>query len=88
MKQLFKKQETPFTYHKYYTFVQNKWAEKMSVLTSGISSRKLIYLLGLFTILTTGYFVYNIYTAFSKENAMPLKNTAVISKIKTEQTKK
>jgi len=88
MKQLFKKQETPFTYHKYYTFVQCKWAEKMSVLTGALSSRKLIYLLVLFTILTTGYFVYNIYAAFSKENVMPVKNTAVMSKVKIEQTKK
>lgn len=39
---------------KYYLFVQDKWAKKMSSMTSGLSKKRLIYLLGLFVILTSG----------------------------------
>jgi hypothetical protein len=88
MKSLFKKRETPFTYHKYYTFIQEKWAEKMNVLTAGLSRTKLIYLLVLFTVLTAGYFIYNIYAALSKSNSLQVNNTAVISKIKSINIKK
>ncbi len=88
MKSLFKKRETPFTYHKYYTFMQEKWAKKMNVMTDGLSRTKLIYLLVLFTALTTSYFIYNIYAALSKSNSLQVNNTAVISKIKSINIKK
>ena len=88
MKSLFKKRETPFTYYKYYTFMQEKWAEKMNVMTCGLSKAKLMYLLVLFTVLTAGYFIYNIYTALSKSNSLQVNNTAVISKIKSINIKK
>ena len=37
--------------HKYYLVIQDKWARKMSSVTSGLSKRMLICLLGLFVIL-------------------------------------
>ncbi|MFB3388029.1 hypothetical protein [Flavobacterium sp. LAR06] len=88
MKSLFKKQETSFTYHKYFHFAQAKWAQKMDVLLNGLSRRKLICLLVLFTIFTTAYFVYNIYAAFSKSNNLTVQNTTVIAKIKINNSKK
>lgn len=87
MKSLFKKQETPFVYQRYYHSAQTKWAQKMDVLINGLSRRKLIWLLILFTILTGSYFIYNIYTAFS-ESDFPTQKTAVISKIRTINFKK
>jgi hypothetical protein len=88
MKSLFKKRETAFTYHKYYMFLQEKWAQKMNVLTEGLSRKKLSYLLVLFTVLTAGYLIYNIYAAFSKSNSLRVNNTAVITKIKSITIKK
>ncbi len=82
MKSLFKKQETPFVYHRYYHSAQTKWAQKMDVLVNGLSKRKLICMLISFTILTGSYFIYNIYKAFSKSDFPTAKKTAVISKIK------
>jgi len=88
MKTLFKKRETPFVYHAYYDAVQTKWAQKMDVLVNGLSRRKQISLLVLFTILTGSYLVCNIYTAFSKGDFSTVQNTAVLSKIKTINSKK
>ena len=88
MKSLFKKRETAFVYHKYYDFAQAKWARKMDVLTNGLSRRKLICLLVLFVISTAGYFICNIYAAFSKNNTLAVQNTAVIAKIKINNSKK
>jgi len=88
MKSLFKKQQTPFVYHRYYRSAQTKWAQKMDVLINGLSRRKLIYLLVLFTILTGSYFIYNIYAAFSKSDFPTTQKTAVISKIRTINFKK
>lgn len=66
MRSLFTKRETPFVYNKYYLSAQDKWAKKMKSITTGLSKRTLIYLLILFVVLTTGFFVVNIYEAFSK----------------------
>jgi hypothetical protein len=87
MKSLFKKQKTPFVYHRYYYSAQAKWAQKMDVLINDLSKRKLIGLLVLFTILTGSYFVYNIFSAFNK-GELRGQNTAVISKIEVNNFKK
>lgn len=88
MKPLIKKREEPFIYSKYYLSAQDKWGQKMESLTGKLSKRVLIYLLVLFTILEGGYFLYNIYAAFSKKNSEINKNPASISKIKTINFKK
>ncbi|WP_343591293.1 hypothetical protein [Flavobacterium sp.] len=88
MKSLFQKQKTPFVYHRYYHSAQTKWAQKMDVLINGLSRRKLICLLVSFTILTGSYFIYNIYTVFSKSDFPTAQKTAVISKIRTINFKK
>ncbi|RZJ51578.1 MAG: hypothetical protein EOO19_00150 [Chryseobacterium sp.] len=88
MKSLFKKQQTPFVYHRYYHSAQTKWVKKMDLLINGLSKRKLISLLILFTILTGSYFIYNIYAAFSKSDFSTTQKTAVISKIRTINFKK
>jgi len=87
MKSFFKKQETPFVYHRYYHSAQSKWAQKMGVLINDLSRRKLICLLILFTILTGSYFIYNIFSAFNKSDLRG-QNTAAISKIRTINFKK
>lgn len=87
MKSFFKKQETLFVYHRYYNSVQSKWAQKMDVLINDLLRRKLICLLILFTILTGSYFIYNIFSAFNK-NDLRSQNTAAISKIRTINFKK
>jgi hypothetical protein len=87
MKLLFKKQKTPFVYHRYYYSAQVKWAQKMDVLINDLSRRKLICLLVLFTILTGSYFIYNIFAAFDKSDLRG-QNRAVISKIKVNNFKK
>ena len=87
MKSFFKKQETPFVYHKYYNSAQSKWAKKMDALINDLSKRKLICLLVLFTILTGSYFIYNIFSAFNKSD-LTGQNTAVISKVKVNNFKK
>lgn len=88
MKSLIKKREQPFIYSKYYLSAQDKWVQKMESLTGKLSKRVLIYLLVLFTLLEGGYFVYNIYVAFSKKNSEINKNPASVSKIKTINFKK
>lgn len=88
MKSLFQKQKTPFVYNRYYNSAQTKWVQKMDVLVNGLSKRKLICLLVLFTILTGSYFIYNIYAAFSKSDFSTAQKTAVISKIRTINFKK
>jgi cell division protein FtsL len=87
MKALLKKRETPFVYNKYYLQIQNKWVMKMNALTLGLSRKKLIWLLALFIGLSAGFFLSNIYAAFSKNNSTNNINT-VISKINTNNSKK
>lgn len=82
MKSLFKKRETAFTYHRHYLSAQKKWSEKMSRLAEGCSKRKLIFLLGLFVILSAGYLVYNLYNAFSGKEAQKVKISKQTVKIK------
>lgn len=82
MKSLFKKRETAFTYHKHYLSAQKKWSEKMSSLAEGCSKRKLIFLLGLFVLLSAGYLLYNLYNAFSEKEAQKVKISKQTVKIK------
>ena len=88
MKPLIKKREGPFIYNKHYLSAQDKWVQKMESLTGRLSKRAIIYLLVLFTVLEGGYFVYNIYAAFSKKNCEINKNPETISKINTINFKK
>lgn len=83
MKSLFKKKETPFVYHKYYTAAQHKWTQKMSSLTQGLSKRKLLLLLFFFTASAAGYFLYNIYDSFTESCPSSLTKADAASKIKT-----
>ncbi|EJG03147.1 hypothetical protein [Flavobacterium sp. F52] len=81
MKALLKKQEAPFIYSKHYLMAQKEWAERMSIISQGFSKKKLVFLLVLFTVLSAGYFLYNIYTALSG-NASSIEINAGTSKIK------
>lgn len=78
MKSLFKKRTEPFTYHKYYLLLQKRWTEKMQRATAGLSKRKLTWGLMFFTVLASGYLIYNLYRTFYKESGVP-----AVSKIKT-----
>jgi hypothetical protein len=83
MKSLFKKRTEPVVYHKFYLLAQKRWAEKMKELTDGLSKRKLIWALVLFTILTSGILIYNLYRSFYKE-----AEVSAASAIKTINLKK
>jgi len=78
MKSLFKKRTEPFVYHRYYLLLQKKWAEKMQRATAGLSKTKLIWGLLFFTVLASGYLIYNLYSKFYKE-----AGAGAASKIKT-----
>lgn len=54
----------------------------MSTLAEGCSKRKLIFLLGLFVILSAGYLLYNLYNAFSGKEAQKVKISKQTAKIK------
>ncbi|MBZ4033933.1 hypothetical protein K6T82_04095 [Flavobacterium sp. 17A] len=82
MKSLFKKRTEPFVYHKYYLLLQKRWAEKMQRATAGRSKRKLTWGLMFFTVLASGYLIYNLYRTF-KESGVP-----AVSKIKIINLKK
>lgn len=83
MKSLFKKRNEPIVYHKYYLLAQKRWAEKMQRATDGLSKTKLVCGLLFFTVLASGYLIYNMYKAFYKEPGIP-----EVSKIKTINLKK
>lgn len=67
MKSLFKKRTEPVVYHKFYLLAQRRWAENMSGFTDGLSKRELILALLLFTVLTSGILISNLYRSFYKE---------------------
>lgn len=71
---LFKKRKEIRISSKYYLFIKNKWAEKMSTLTSGLSKQKLVFLLFLFVIITVSICIYNVYSAFSTKEDRPIDN--------------
>lgn len=78
MKSLFKKRTEPVVYHKFYLLAQKRWVEKMKGFTDGLSKRQLIWALLLFTILTSGFLIYNLCISFYKE-----AEVSTTSKIKT-----
>lgn len=78
MKSFFTRRSEPFVYHKYYLLAQKRWAEKMKSVTDGLSKTKLIWGLLFFTVLTSGYLIYNLYRTFYKE-----AEVSTVSKIKT-----
>lgn len=82
MKSIFKKRAEPFVYHKYYLLAQKRWAEKMKRFTDGLSKRELIWVLLIFTVLTSGFLIYNLYSSFYKE-----AEVSTASKIKTIKLK-
>jgi hypothetical protein len=59
--------------HKYYLVIQDKWARKMSSVTSRLSKRKLICLLGLFVILSGSTCFYIISNAFFNRTTTSIK---------------
>lgn len=78
MNSFFTRQTEPFVYHKYYLLLQKRWAEKMTRVTNGLSKTKLIWGLVFFTVLTSGYLIYNLYRTFYKQ-----AEVSTASKIKT-----
>jgi hypothetical protein len=78
MKSFFTRQTESFVYHKYYLLLQKRWAEKMKSVTDGLSKTKLIWGLLFFTVLTSGYLIYNLYRTFYKQ-----AEVSTASKIKT-----
>src|SRR6478609_6645550 len=52
------------TASKYYLFAQNRWTRKMEGLTSRLSRRKLLCLLGLFVFVAGGTCIYSISKPF------------------------
>ena len=75
MKSLFKKRTEPMVYHKFYLLAQKRWAEKMKEFTDGLSKRKLIRALVLFTILTSEILIYNLYRSFYEEAEVSTAST-------------
>lgn len=82
MKSLFKRRTDPFVYHKFYLLLQKRWAEKMQRATAGLSKTKLILGVLFFTVLASGYLIYNLYRTFYNEAVV-----AAASKIKTVNLK-
>jgi len=89
MKSMFNKQQKskPIVCSSHYRFLQQLWARKLSRWTDGLSRRTLLYLLVLFMVVSGSFFLYNIYASFEGIKAV-CPNTAVISKIKTINSKK
>lgn len=60
----FKKRRSAFSDNRYYLFVQDKWAKKMTALTTGLSKERWIVLLVLFVVVTLsmliGVLVYEV----------------------------
>lgn len=82
---LFKNQKEIKVNPKYYLLIQDKWAKKMSRLTSDLSRRSLVIYLMLFIITTGSVSIYNVYSAFSsKEKSVAIgiisNSTSVVMK--------
>lgn len=82
MKALFKKQTEPFVYNKYYLLLQKRWAERMKRATDGLSKTKLIWALLFFTVVASGYLIYNMYRTFYKEAMIPAASKTKIVNLK------
>lgn len=79
MFELFKKQKEIKINPKYYLFMQDKWAKKMTALTSDLSKEKKLLLLALFVIIAGAINIYNICKGFFSKDSEHLK-IEVISK--------
>lgn len=82
---LFKNQKEIKVNPKYYLLIQDKWAKKMSRLTSNLSRRSLVIYLMLFITTSGSISIYNIYGAFfSKEKSVAIgiisNSTSVVMK--------
>jgi hypothetical protein len=64
---LFKKNKEFRISPKYYLLIRDKWAKKMSLLTSDLSKQSLVFYLILFIIITGSICLYNVYSAFSSK---------------------
>lgn len=64
---LFKKNKEIRISPKYYLLLQDKWAKKMSALTTNLSKQSLLVCLMLFVIITGSISFYNIYSSFFSE---------------------
>lgn len=67
MMRLFRKNKEIQISPKYYLLVQDKWAKKMSSLTSNLSRKSLVFYLTLFVIITGSINIYNVYDGFSSK---------------------
>lgn len=64
---LFRKNNEITISPKYYLLIRDKWAKKMSVLTSDLSKQSLVFYLILFIIITGSTCIYNIHRGFSSK---------------------
>jgi hypothetical protein len=64
MPALFKKRRDTKIRSKYYLFLQDKWAKKMSALTAGLSKGRLVLLLVLFVVFSGTACLYNFSRGF------------------------
>ena len=62
---LFKKYERIQVSNKYYLLLEDKWAKKMSSLTSGLSRKKMVFVLIGFVVLSSSSNIYIIYRGFN-----------------------
>lgn len=76
---LFKKQKEIKINPKDYLFVQDRWAKKMTALTSNLSKKKQLFFLALFVIIAASISIYNICKGFLHRDSKPL-NIELISK--------
>ena len=87
MKALFEKRTEPFKYHQCYLWLQMRWTEKMRKLTAGLSKKQLIYLLIIFTGMSSAILIYNLCRTLDKDG-VAAKDNLNPSKIKTINLKK
>lgn len=74
---LFKKQKEIKINPEYYLFLQDKWAKKMTSLTSDLSRKKKLFFLVLFVIIAGSVSIYNIFKGFLSKDPKHLKIEAI-----------
>jgi hypothetical protein len=73
----FKKQQNNRASSKFYLWMQDKWAKKMSSLADGLSKRSLICMLALFIILAGSISISNLCQVFSSSTSNSIKIEAI-----------
>jgi hypothetical protein len=68
---------------KYYLFVQDKWAKKMSSITSRLSKGQLLCLLALFVILTGGVCIYIISSSLFNTTSNSIKIISISKSVES-----